>query len=239
MILRRSAATNMQDFGVRGDIVSAILNQRLHGVGGVYLRSELETQKREALRSGRRRLAASSSRRWWWHDRRQEGWQEKPARRNNRRQERPPSRIASSAFRSGVRRKCVADFLRAYGAVRRCASDLRDHTARTEWSGCSKRATSGCRCGFSIGRSAILEQIPRRSLRKRRKAKTGRRAKRRDWALVMPIAEAARLVATIGGEAKCSQGTARPMRKCRSDADLAIEERAAIGAPGFPRPQNR
>ncbi len=48
--LRRTAATGMQDAGVRDDIVSAILNHSLQGVTAVYLRSdELEAQKRDAL----------------------------------------------------------------------------------------------------------------------------------------------------------------------------------------------
>jgi integrase len=47
--LRRSAATGMQDIGVRGDIVQAVLNHSLQGVAAVYLRSELEKQKRDAL----------------------------------------------------------------------------------------------------------------------------------------------------------------------------------------------
>lgn len=47
--LRRTAATGMQDAGVRGDIVQAVLNHALPGVAAVYLRSELEAQKRDAL----------------------------------------------------------------------------------------------------------------------------------------------------------------------------------------------
>ena len=47
--LRRTAATNMQTLGVRNDIVQSILNHAVPGVGGVYLRSELEKQKAEAL----------------------------------------------------------------------------------------------------------------------------------------------------------------------------------------------
>ena len=39
----------MQELGVRGDIVQAVLNHAVQGVGGVYLRGELEKQKAEAL----------------------------------------------------------------------------------------------------------------------------------------------------------------------------------------------
>jgi integrase len=47
--LRRSAASGMQDLGIRNEIVQAVLNHAVPGVGGVYLRSELEKQKAEAL----------------------------------------------------------------------------------------------------------------------------------------------------------------------------------------------
>ena len=47
--LRRTAASNMQDLGIRNEIVQAVLNHAVPGVGGVYLRSELEKQKAEAL----------------------------------------------------------------------------------------------------------------------------------------------------------------------------------------------
>ena len=47
--LRRTAASSMQDLGVRNDIVSAVLNHSLPGVTAVYLRAELEKQKAEAL----------------------------------------------------------------------------------------------------------------------------------------------------------------------------------------------
>ena len=46
---RRSAASHMQDLGIRNDIVSAVLNHALPGVTAVYLRAELEKQKAEAL----------------------------------------------------------------------------------------------------------------------------------------------------------------------------------------------
>jgi integrase len=47
--LRRSAATNMQELGIRNEVVQAVLNHAVPGVGGVYLRSELEKEKAEAL----------------------------------------------------------------------------------------------------------------------------------------------------------------------------------------------
>jgi integrase len=47
--LRRTAATNMQELGIRNEVVQSILNHAVPGVGGVYLRSELEKQKAEAL----------------------------------------------------------------------------------------------------------------------------------------------------------------------------------------------
>jgi integrase len=50
--LRRTAATHMQELaGVRNEVVQAILNHSLGGVGRVYLRSELEKQKAEVLRA--------------------------------------------------------------------------------------------------------------------------------------------------------------------------------------------
>lgn len=47
--LRRTAATNMQELGIRNEVVQSILNHAVPGVGGIYLRSELEKQKAEAL----------------------------------------------------------------------------------------------------------------------------------------------------------------------------------------------
>jgi integrase len=48
--LRRTAATRMQVLGIRNEIVQAVLNHAIPGVGGVYLRAELEKEKAEALR---------------------------------------------------------------------------------------------------------------------------------------------------------------------------------------------
>ncbi|HKG85196.1 MAG TPA: tyrosine-type recombinase/integrase [Beijerinckiaceae bacterium] len=47
--LRRTAATGLQDIGVRADIIGGVLNHAPLGVGAVYLRSELESGKRAAL----------------------------------------------------------------------------------------------------------------------------------------------------------------------------------------------
>jgi integrase len=47
--LRRTAASNMQELGVPNHIVQACLNHSIPGVGQVYLRGELEKQKRESL----------------------------------------------------------------------------------------------------------------------------------------------------------------------------------------------
>jgi len=47
--LRRTAASGMQECGIRPDIVQAVLNHSLPGVAAVYLRGELEAQKGEAL----------------------------------------------------------------------------------------------------------------------------------------------------------------------------------------------
>ena len=47
--LRRTAATKMQELGIRNEVVQSILNHAVPGVGGVYLRAELEKQKAEAL----------------------------------------------------------------------------------------------------------------------------------------------------------------------------------------------
>jgi integrase len=48
--LRRSAASHMQELGIRNEIVQAVLNHAIPGVGQVYLRAELEREKAEALR---------------------------------------------------------------------------------------------------------------------------------------------------------------------------------------------
>lgn len=64
---RRSAASHMQELGVRNEIIQAVLNHAVPGVGQVYLRAELEKDKAEALRVwaaelerivGRRRAAS-------------------------------------------------------------------------------------------------------------------------------------------------------------------------------------
>lgn len=47
--LRRTAASSMQDLGIRHEVISSVLNHSLPGVTAVYLRSELEKQKAEAL----------------------------------------------------------------------------------------------------------------------------------------------------------------------------------------------
>ena len=39
----------MQELGIRNEVVQAILNHAVPGVGGVYLRAELEKQKADAL----------------------------------------------------------------------------------------------------------------------------------------------------------------------------------------------
>jgi hypothetical protein len=39
----------MQELGIRNEVVQSILNHAVPGVGGVYLRSELEKQKAKSL----------------------------------------------------------------------------------------------------------------------------------------------------------------------------------------------
>ena len=48
--LRRTAASNMQELGIRNEVVQAILNHAVPGVGGIYLRSR--TRKGESRRAG-------------------------------------------------------------------------------------------------------------------------------------------------------------------------------------------
>jgi len=47
--LRRSAASRMQDLGIRNDLVQVILNHAVAGVGAHYLQAEMEKQKADAL----------------------------------------------------------------------------------------------------------------------------------------------------------------------------------------------
>ena len=47
--LRRSAASSMQELGVSHDVVQGVLNHAIGGVGGVYLRAEMEKAKATAL----------------------------------------------------------------------------------------------------------------------------------------------------------------------------------------------
>ena len=49
MICGAPLPANMQELGIRNDVVQAVLNHAVPGVGGVYLRAELEKQKAEAL----------------------------------------------------------------------------------------------------------------------------------------------------------------------------------------------
>src|SRR5262249_40248588 len=49
--LRRTVASNMQELGIRNEIIQGVLNHAIPGVGGIYLRSELEKEKAEALRA--------------------------------------------------------------------------------------------------------------------------------------------------------------------------------------------
>ena len=39
----------MQDLGTRPDVIGAVLNHSLGGVSAIYMRSELEAAKRDAL----------------------------------------------------------------------------------------------------------------------------------------------------------------------------------------------
>jgi len=39
----------MQELGIRNEIIQAVLNHAVPGVGGVYLRAELEKEKAAAL----------------------------------------------------------------------------------------------------------------------------------------------------------------------------------------------
>ena len=47
--LRRTCATGMQEAGISQDVVQGVLNHSIAGVGGVYLRAQMETAKAEAL----------------------------------------------------------------------------------------------------------------------------------------------------------------------------------------------
>ena len=60
--LRRTAASNMQELGIRNEVVQAILNHAVPGVGGIYLRSELEEEKADALAIWATRSPGSSGR---------------------------------------------------------------------------------------------------------------------------------------------------------------------------------
>ena len=51
MICAAPPPANMQDLNVRNEIVQAVLNHAVPGVGSIYLRSELEQQKAAALQA--------------------------------------------------------------------------------------------------------------------------------------------------------------------------------------------
>ena len=55
--LRRTAAIVMQDLKIRNEVVQAVLNHAVPGVGGIYLRAELEREKAEALAAWAAELA--------------------------------------------------------------------------------------------------------------------------------------------------------------------------------------
>ena len=56
--LRRTAATNLAELGVRSDVVEAILNHARPGVAGTYNRSSPLAERRAALEAWGRRIAA-------------------------------------------------------------------------------------------------------------------------------------------------------------------------------------
>jgi integrase len=56
--LRRTAATNLGDLGVRSDVVEAILNHSRPGIAAIYNRSELLGERRAALELWARRIEA-------------------------------------------------------------------------------------------------------------------------------------------------------------------------------------
>ena len=56
--LRRTAATHLGELGVRGDVIEAILNHARPGVAGVYNRSALLAERRDALALWARRIEA-------------------------------------------------------------------------------------------------------------------------------------------------------------------------------------
>jgi len=47
--LRRTASTHMQELGIRQEIIDAVLNHAIAGVGGVYMQAQMKAQKAKAL----------------------------------------------------------------------------------------------------------------------------------------------------------------------------------------------
>ena len=55
----------MQELEIRNEVVQAVLNHAIPGVGGVYLRAKLEREKAEALRLWSIALERLSAARCW------------------------------------------------------------------------------------------------------------------------------------------------------------------------------
>jgi hypothetical protein len=125
-------------------------------------------------------------------------------------------------FPLGREAQMLAEFLRGCGAVV-VVPDLRDDAARMEWLKARQDAAT-VPMWYLDWAAVILEQIPERPLRKAGRPKTDAVERVETWALVMPVADAARMEATMEAR-KRGEEAYRRGEEVPEDAD-AIEKRA-------------
>ena len=91
----------------------------------------------------------------------------------------------------------LAQYLRGRGADPKSVPDLRKDVARSDWIVARGRDVTRVPMWYLDWAAAILEQIPQRSRRKAGHPKQDAVKDVEFWAQGMPIAEAARMVATL------------------------------------------
>jgi hypothetical protein len=127
-------------------------------------------------------------------------------------------------FPLGRETQMLAEFLRGRGAVPKLVPDLRDDAARTEWVNVRQRATT-VPMWYLDWAAVILEQIQERSLRKAGRSKRDAVKSVEAWAaLGMPIAEAARMRATLEARRSMQPRDGETEKEFRKRENLAIED---------------
>ena len=211
--LRRTAATNMQELGIRNEVVQ--VDPQPRGARRRWRLPAKRTGNTESRGVGDMGHGADP-------DRRAGPGGGMTATKKTSKKKQPTPRTTAVKDRLvgiplGYEAQMLAQYLRGRGADPKSVPDPRDDVARSEWTAARGRDVTRVPMWYLDWAAAILEQIPRRSLRKPGRPKTEAVRDVEFWADVMrmPGADAARLVATI--EAR---------RSGDDMSDDAIEERA-------------